>query len=313
MDLDYKTIFRRNYGIFNESEQERIRRTRVLIVGDTGVGEMVSVILARSGFEEFVISGEAVYEPSDMNRQICCFSDTIGQRKVNMIRKAILSINPNANIVIHDRLPSEPELDQLVPNADVVIPAVDDFPYSIMIFRAARRHGRPAVLCLPSGSMGWVSVFTDRGPTIEEALGIPELDYEAMRRLIHSKEYRCAQYNLITAGDWQVDWFWDYFKENRPLPLICPVEWMMASLAGLEILKIASLKWAPKKAPRCWYASKGKVSDSRFSRFLRCHRKLGWLFFGSGFGRRFHKQALWFWRHFFKYLKGRQDKRKSEE
>ena len=312
MNPDYKIIFQRNYGIFNQNEQERIRHTGVLIIGATGVGEMISMILARSGVEKFVISGEGVYEPSDMNRQICCFSDTIGQKKVDVIREAILSINPNAKIVTHDHLLSETEVDRLIVKADVVIPAVDDFPYSIMLFRAARRYGKPAVLCLPSGSMGWVSVFTDQGPSIEDVFGIPKLDYKAMHRLMYSREYRCAQYNLITAGDWQVDWFWDYFKGKRPLPLICPVEWMLASLAGLEILKIASRKWPPMHAPRCWYARRGTVSDSRFNIFLRYHRKLGWLIFGSGIGRRFHKQALWFWRHVFEYLRSRQDKKPEE-
>jgi molybdopterin/thiamine biosynthesis adenylyltransferase len=305
---DYNVFFQRNYGIFSESEQEQIRHTRVLIVGDTGTGEMISVALARSGVEELIIAGEGVYEPSDMNRQICCFSDTIGQKKVTQIRDTILSINPKVNILTYDFLPSEEEIGRLVDNADVVIPAVDDFAYSIQVFRTARRCGKPAVLCLPSGAMGWVSVFTEKGPSIEEAFGIPALAYEEMRRLIHSKEYRCAQYNLITSGDWQVDWFWEYFKGKRPLPMICPVEWMLASLAGLETLKIASRKWGPIQAPRCWYVKKGSVTVSRFSRFLIFHRRLGWLIFNSSIGGRFHKQALWFWRRFFKFLSARQNK-----
>lgn len=309
MNLDYQIIFQRNYGIFTDAQQERIRRLRVLIIGDTGVGELISVILARSGHEEFVILGDGVYEHADMNRQICCFSDTIGRKKVDVIREAIVSINPNANIVTHDRLPSEKEIASLLVQTDVVIPAVDDLSYSILVFRMARRYGRPAVLCLPSGSMGWVSVFTDQGPSLEDVLGIPKLDYEGMRMLLHSREYRCAQYNLITAGDWRVDWFWDYFKGNRPLPLVCPIEWMLTSLAAMEILKIATKKWTPKLAPRCWYAHNGKISDSRFSSFLRWHRRLGWLIFGSGIGIQFHKHALWFWRFVFRHLKDREGRK----
>jgi molybdopterin/thiamine biosynthesis adenylyltransferase len=307
MDLDYRTLFQRNYGVFTENEQQRIRHTRVLIGGDTGTGEAIAVILARSGVEEFIISGEGVYVPSDMNRQICCFSDTIGRSKVAQIRDTILSINPNSKVNIHSHLPSEEEMDQLIPEADIVIPAVDDLAYSILLFRAARRHGKPAVLCLPSGSMGWVSVFKEKGPTIEKVLGIPELDYEGLRRVMRSTVYQCAQYRLITAGDWRVDWFWEYFKGRRPLALFCPVEWMMASLAALEILKIASGKWDSKEAPRCWYVRRGKVSVSRFSRFVRYHRRLGWLFFGSAIGKWFHRRAFWFWGKFFTYLKVRQN------
>ena len=90
--------------------------------------------------------------------------------------------------------------------------------------------------------MGWVSVFKEKGPTIEEVFGVPRLDYEGLRRVKHSKGFRCAQYNLITAGDWRVEWFWDYFRGNRPLALFCAVECIVASLAALETLKIASGK-----------------------------------------------------------------------
>jgi len=284
----------------------------VLIVGDTGTGEMISVILARSGIERFIISGKDVYVPSDMNRQLCCFSDTIGKNKVAQIRDAIVSINPNSNVITYDHLLSEKEADQLVLEADIVIPAVDDLSYSILLFRAARRHGKPAVLCLPSGSMGWVSVFIEKGPTIEEVFGIPPLDYQELRQVMHSKGFRCAQYNLITSGDWRVEWFWDYFRGNRPLALFCPIECIAASLAAFETLKIASGKWEPKMAPQCWYMRKARVSASRFSRIMRYHRKLGWLFFGSGIGTLFHEKVLWFWHKFFSYLKSRQNRGKSQ-
>lgn len=307
MDLNHRTLFQRNYGIFNEYEQERIRHTRVLIIGDTGTGETISVILARCGVEEFIIAGEGTYVPSDMNRQICCFSDTIGKSKVDRIQASILSINPNSKVAAYGHRLSEEEVNRLIIEADIVIPAVEDLSYSILIFRAARRHGKPAVLCMPSGSMGWVSVFKEKGPTVEDVFGIPKLDYEGLRQVMHSKEYRCAQYNFITAGDWRADWFWEYFRGNRPLALFCPVEWMMASLAALETLKLASRKWKVRESPRCWYVRKGKVFASRFSRFVQYHRRLGWLIFGSGHGKRVHKLALWFWRKFFKYLKARQD------
>ena len=57
MKLDYEIIFQRNYGIFDENDQERIRHTHVLIVGDSGVGETIAIILARSGVEKLVIVG----------------------------------------------------------------------------------------------------------------------------------------------------------------------------------------------------------------------------------------------------------------
>ena len=236
MDVSYEKLFRRNYGIFSDDEQRRIRRNRVVIVGDSGTGETISIMLCRCGFEEFIIAGQGNFVPSDMNRQIGCFIDTIGKNKTAEIKDTILSINPQAKVTVLKHRLAEDVLDQLISQGDIIIPAVDDLAYSVLIFRAARKFGKPAIFCLPSGSMGWVSVFQKRSPTLEAMLGIPPLDYKDLRNIMHTREYQCAQYNYITSGDWRVEWFFEYFKGNRPLALICPVEWMLTSLAALEAL-----------------------------------------------------------------------------
>jgi molybdopterin/thiamine biosynthesis adenylyltransferase len=305
-DLDYRTLFDRNYGIFTEDEQERIRRTRILILGDTGSGETICSALARCGFERIAVAGEDRYVPSDTNRQIGCFSDTIGRSKIEVMAETVRAINPRAEVTLHARIPSEEELPAMIGGADIVIPAVDDLAYSTLVFRTCRVMGRPAVLCLPAGSMGWVSVFSPESATIEQAFGIPRLDYRGLKGVIHSKEYRCAQYHYITQGDWRVDWFSGYFSGRRPLALLCATEWTLISLATLETMKIASGKWAPILAPRCWLLKNGRLKVARFSWFARLHRKVGWFVFGSPEGLRRHRFTHYIWKKVFEYLESRQ-------
>ncbi len=299
---DYKERFARNYGIFEEAEQEKIRRTRVLIVGCTGSGETISVILARSGVENFILVDAARYQPSDMNRQPGCFTDTIGSKKGDTVARAIKGINPQATVEVIHEWPVPSALDDFVQRVDLVIPANEDLPYSLMVFRSARKMGKTAILCLPSGAMGWVSVFTPESQTVEDALGVPKLEYEDLQEVVRSPEFQCAEYNFITQGNWRVDWFFDYFKGRRPLALIGSVEWLAASLAALEALKIASAKWKPVVSPRCWYISKARVRRGRFSRFVCWHRKLGWMIFSSRLGKILHRPAVWFWHAFFSHL-----------
>ena len=176
-------------------------------------------------------------------------------------------------------------------------------------FAAPESWGRLAILCLPSGAMGWVSVFTPKSQTVEDALGVPKLEYEDLRAVVKSPEYQCAQYNFITRGNWRMDWFFDYFRGQRPLALIGSVEWLAASLAALEALKIVSEKWKPVVAPRCWYISKARVRRGRFGRFVLWHRKLGWTIFSSRPGKILHRPAVWFWHALFSYLGSREKKR----
>lgn len=304
----YAACFQRNSGIFTPAEQERIRKTRLLIVGDGGVGETLATLLARSGCERFVLIGQDAYAPADMNRQPCCFTDTIGHSKVSVISDCLKSINPKIEVEVHQALPRPDAMDVWMDQADIVIPAVDDLAYSALLFRAAKSNGKAAILCMPSGAMGWVSVFTPEHPTLDDCFGIPKLDYEDLSAVARTPEFKCAQYNSITAGGWRVDWYRDYFRGKRPLAQICSVEWLAASLAALETLKVASGKWKPVLAPRCWSIKRGRVSCSRFSRFVKYHRKLGWLIFGHRWGRPLHPWTHVFWRRFFEYLQNRQQR-----
>ncbi|HOG13165.1 MAG: ThiF family adenylyltransferase [Smithellaceae bacterium] len=304
--LGYTDLFRRNYGILSTAQQERIRKARILIVGDSGVGETLAVLLSRSGCEHFVLIGRDAYEPADMNRQPCCGADTIGRSKVPVIAEVLKSINSEITVDVFRTLPPPEALDGWMSRADIVIPAVDDLAYSVLLFRAARKNGKTAVLCMSSGAMGWVSVFTPESSTLEDCLGIPDLDYEGLTDVVRTQEFKCAQYHYVTAGGWRVDWYREYFRGERPLAQLCAVAWLAASLAALEILKVVSGKWPFVCAPRCWSIHKAEVSLARFSRLVKYHRKLGWLIFGGRRGRPLHRWTGLFWSRFFRYWQERQ-------
>ena len=116
----YEDLFARNYGIFSEARQERLRRASVLIVGCGGIGGTVAIILARSGVGRFVLVDFDRYEPTNMNRQIACFADTLGRNKALVIGEQIEKINPEAVIEIHDRLLDHTRIASLIPGVDIV-------------------------------------------------------------------------------------------------------------------------------------------------------------------------------------------------
>jgi len=128
----YEEMFERNYGILSATQQERLRKTRILIVGCGGIGGTVAIILARTGIERFILVEFDIYDTTNLNRQISCFAGTLGRNKAQVIGEDILRINPNAEVEIYPRLLNHAEIAQLIPKVDVVFPAADDFAFSIL-------------------------------------------------------------------------------------------------------------------------------------------------------------------------------------
>jgi tRNA A37 threonylcarbamoyladenosine dehydratase len=101
--MKYEQLFERNYGVFSPEEQERIRKAKVVIIGTGGIGGVVATTLARSGVGHFVLYEHDVYQPSNMNRQITCFVDTLGDNKAESVRDSLLKINPEAEVTVFNR------------------------------------------------------------------------------------------------------------------------------------------------------------------------------------------------------------------
>ena len=84
------------------SNQEicKIKRIRVGIGGAGGLGSNIALILCRCGFSKFEILDKDVIEPSNLNRQQY-YIDEINKNKVDILKKHILRINPDAYVITH--------------------------------------------------------------------------------------------------------------------------------------------------------------------------------------------------------------------
>lgn len=310
--MDYDQLFYRNYGVFSRDEQRSIREGSILIVGCGGIGGAVATMLARSGVGRFVLAEFDAYEPTNMNRQIACFTDTIGRNKAQVIKEHILRINPESEVEVYDRFLTHAEIAELIPRVDLVFPAADDFAFSIFIFRDARRLGKPALMVVPSGSWANVSVIRPDRPSPEDIEGLPKLTtYEELRETLATKKYKLGTYFYIRFGDWRVDYYSRFIEEGFPPTQICPVVWLASSLGAFEVLKFLSGKWKLVASPRYWNITSGKIRIHRINRpswqtFLVWQRRFMWWVFQSSFGP-FQEQIqrVW-WRLYYSWVKRRE-------
>lgn len=297
---EYQVAIERNMGVFSESDQDNIRKARIVVVGTGGIGGTISIILARTGVSNFMLIDPDRYEPTNMNRQVSCFTDTIGKYKVEVLKRDILRINPEARVETHNRSLSFEEIKDLIKDWDVVVAEADDLAYSSKVLYMAQEMKKFAATAMPSGYLGYVMSFPpNRKPIPPETLfGLPDnLSYEELHQLIESWENKCGRRWYLSEGKWRIKWFRDWRAGEKGLTQICSGVWLCASLAATEIIKFITGKFRVVEAPRTWHV---KLADNRikvepFTIYHRLFNKYALKAFGIktlNIGRRWRESAL---------------------
>lgn len=279
MNFEYKFLFERNYGVFSPEEQEKIRNANVLIIGSGGIGGIVAISLARSGVEKMTIYEFDTFQVSNLNRQICCNLDTLGQNKAVVTKESILKINPEAKINIIPRELKPDEISSVIQQEtwDAIIPAADSWPLSVSMLDASVDAGIPAIMSYPVGAFGRVSSFMPGGPYASECLTMPyKAPYDEMKVFMESKENRSILYYYQRLGGWTQEWFDGFCEGKLPHPQIAPIVWITGTLATMEVIKIVTGRWKPVAAPNYWHITpdgshiaKFGLSRRLLSRMLR--------------------------------------------
>jgi tRNA threonylcarbamoyladenosine dehydratase len=160
----YETKDNVNQTIFDERNPlaphlqivDRLTRATVAVVGLGGVGSWATEALCRSGIGNLVLIDLDDICISNTNRQLHAMSTTVGQMKVDAMRRRLLDINPDCQItVIRDFVSTENVhtlLDSLMPNLTVCLDAIDGQTSKTALMAACVERAIPLVTC--GGSAG---------------------------------------------------------------------------------------------------------------------------------------------------------------
>jgi tRNA threonylcarbamoyladenosine dehydratase len=160
----YETEDNVNNTIFDEMNPlaphlqivERLTQATVAVVGLGGVGSWATEALCRSGIGNLVLIDLDDICISNTNRQLHAMSSTVGQMKVDEMRRRLLDINPDCKItVIRDFVSTENVhtiLDSMMPDLTVCLDAIDGQTSKTALIAACVEKGIPIVTC--GGSAG---------------------------------------------------------------------------------------------------------------------------------------------------------------
>lgn len=130
------SIFQRAETLLGTNVMQRLSSVHVVLMGVGGVGSWCAEGLIRTGLQHLTIVDCDNVETSNINRQLMATSATIGQSKVEALRKHLLEINPGAEITaLHRRYSGEPLEGEL--KADYVIDAIDSLDCKLALIMQA--------------------------------------------------------------------------------------------------------------------------------------------------------------------------------
>lgn len=181
----YTKMISRQVEIFTPQQQELLRTTPIVIIGCGGLGGGIIEQFIRSGFEKLTIIDQDVFDQTNLNRQVRSNLDTIGKSKVEVTKKAMHKINPDAEITCYDCTVDENNISQILKGNNILVDAVDNVYARVMISREAKKQGMTFVHSAVEKTTGQLSVFDSDSVTYEELFRLKSVGME----LSEAKDY----------------------------------------------------------------------------------------------------------------------------
>ncbi len=139
--------------------QERIKASKVLLVGTGGLGSPLALYLAAAGVGTIGVVDNDVVDASNLQRQIIHRTSSIGMSKVDSAEAAIKDVNPYTTVVKHETFLTSENALEIVEPYDLVIDGTDNFPTRYLVNDACVLLGKPNVYGSIFRFEGQLSVF----------------------------------------------------------------------------------------------------------------------------------------------------------
>jgi len=214
--------------LYISNEGQEIIKDFPIILGGSGIGSVIAECALRLGFEQITIVDADYVEISNLNRQNYTHSD-ITKDKTEAIKNRLLSINPNANIKVHNNLLTSENVSNYIEGHKLAINALDFSTDVPLIFdKLCQESNIPILHPYNLGWGGLVAVISPGGMSLE---GIRKPNKEF-------NEVDMVEYVTNYLKFWKMPHKWideilEKYKnepESLPPPQLSIASWTVASM-----------------------------------------------------------------------------------
>ncbi|MBN2350884.1 MAG: HesA/MoeB/ThiF family protein [Bacteroidales bacterium] len=147
--------------------QERIKKSKVLVIGAGGKGTVILQNLATAGIGKLGISDNYLVDESCLPRQHLYGDIDLGKQKAIISQQKLVKLNHLVEYELYNVCLSNKNILTIAEPYDLIIDATDNFPAHYLINDAAVILGKPFIFGSIFNNCGVLSVFNFRnGPTL---------------------------------------------------------------------------------------------------------------------------------------------------
>ena len=142
--------------------QRRLLSAHALVIGAGGLGCPVALYLGTAGVGRITVVDDDDVDVTNLQRQVAHNQSRLGQPKALSVQVSVAAINPDVGLRAVVRRADAALLDELVPQADVVLDCSDNFNTRQAVNAACVRHHKPLVWGAATGWDGQISSHDSR-------------------------------------------------------------------------------------------------------------------------------------------------------
>ena len=185
------------------------------------------------------------FEPTNLNRQIYCFTDTNNRLKTDVTEEYLKKINPGIRTEKYLEV-TEDNVQSLLNGVDAVALCVDALIPILLLSRVSREKKIPLAESW-AVAYGNVRVFNEHTPSLEEVYGFPTISRDIASITPEEEQGLILQsISSMMALDGLKDFYPESavrrMMEKREGTTLAPMVWLSCVLVAFEIIKIL-LDW----------------------------------------------------------------------
>lgn len=123
--------------------QNKLMTSKVLVIGAGALGSAVLLYLAGAGVGTIGIADSDEVSLSNLQRQVIHKTSTVGTSKLESAKSAILALNPEVKVILHEGYVSPFNIEAIISGYDFIIDCTDNFETKFLINDACVINGKP--------------------------------------------------------------------------------------------------------------------------------------------------------------------------